>query len=88
MSSYRRAEGVVFREVDGEAFLVAPNDVELFHLNPIGTAIWRALGEPTSPREVAALLHAAFPREDRNRITRDVTAMFARLKQGGFITPA
>ncbi|MEO3387312.1 PqqD family protein [Mesorhizobium sp. CAU 1741] len=73
----------------GEAFLAGTGETAgIYHLNPVGTAIWNLLGEPTDEVEVSDLLASAFPDVDREVISNDVAALFRDLYRSGFLIEA
>jgi hypothetical protein len=76
---YQRSPVATATEVDGERFLADADGAAIYHLNPVGSAIWHALAEPTSAEQLVELLHAAFPETDRRRIERDVETLLADL---------
>lgn len=85
-TEYRRAEGVAFRETEGEVFLVGADGQSLFHLNLVGSALWRLLEEPISAAEAAEILAEAFGDVDATRIKADTDALFKELQKRGLIT--
>ena len=60
--------------VDGEMFLVEPEDQEVFYLNEISSALWRFLAEAQSRAEIQTVFEEAFPDTDRETIARDLDA--------------
>ncbi len=84
-SRYQQKPGVHVRQMDDQAFLADPDTDVLFHLNPVGSAVWRLLDQPTSMEEVTSLLTEAFPEAENGRITADVSALFEQLLLSGLI---
>lgn len=82
---YRRAPGVEFLETEGEFFLVGPDGQSLYHLNRVGSAIWRLLEESISAREVVEILHQAFPETQARQIANDTHAVLDDMKKRGLI---
>ena len=81
----RRAPGIHQRRVDDELFLVNPAGDAIYHLNTVGAALWRLLGQPLPLTEAVAVLQQAFPAVPRARIERDVGAIVADLAKRGLI---
>lgn len=71
--------------VDDELFLVNPAGEAIYHLNPVGVALWRLLGQPIRIEEAVGLLHEAFPEVSRKRIKRDVATLLADLASRGLV---
>lgn len=86
--SYLRVPDVVCESTDGAAFLVDPAQNRIYHLNPVGAALWTLLAEPVSAREAAAVLHNAFPEESEGRILEDIRGLLDRLHSNGLIRRA
>ncbi|MBF0169159.1 MAG: PqqD family protein [Alphaproteobacteria bacterium] len=82
---YQRAPGVEFRETEGEVFLVGLDGESLFHLNLVGSALWRLLEEPISAHEAAEILGEAFAGVKPSRIKADTLALFKQLQKRGLI---
>lgn len=87
---YQQKPGVHVRQMDDQAFLADPDTDVLFHLNPVGTAVWRLLEQPTSQDDIISLLVDAFPDAGRDQITGDVSALLGQLADNGlaFVTEA
>ena len=58
--------------VDGEGFLADAGGAAIHHLNPVGSAIWTLLAEPTTLGEMVELLLVAFPEASREQVESDV----------------
>lgn len=74
--TFRRASGVVKREVGTTTYLVDPRHDTIHELNPAGAAVWEQLAEPMSLGELAQTLQLAFPEADRNVIEQDLNVLF------------
>ena len=71
---------------EGEAaFLVSPDGDRIFHLNQIGSLVWRMMGEPLSQVEAASLLLEVFPGQHPDRIAEDIRIIFEDLIENGLI---
>ncbi|MCK4940299.1 MAG: PqqD family protein [Rhodospirillaceae bacterium] len=77
-----------FREVDEDVFLVHPDGVSIYNLNPTAAAIWRLMGrsadEPMSGDEMAEIMSAAFVAIPPARIKADVENVLTGLLNEGF----
>ena len=77
-----------FREVDEDVFLVHPDGVGIYNLNPTAAAIWRLMGhsvdEPMTGDEMAEIMSAAFTAIPPARIKSDVENVLAELLNEGF----
>jgi len=80
---YQQKPGVHVRQIDDQAFLADPDTDVLFHLNPVGTAVWRLLEQPTPAEDIISLLVDAFPDAGREQITGDVSALLDQLSDNG-----
>ncbi len=73
-----------FREVDEDIFLVHPDGVAIYNLNPTAAAIWRLVGEGMTGDEMAEIMSAAFAAIPPMRIKSDVENVLAELLNEGF----
>ncbi len=80
---YQQKPGVHVRQIDDQAFLADPDTDVLFHLNPVGTAVWRLLEQPTTAKDIVNLLVEAFPDAGREQITSDVSSLLDQLSHNG-----
>jgi len=78
----------IFREVDEDVFLVHPDGVTIYNLNPTAAAIWRLMDQPNnealSGMEMAEILSAAFPVISLERLQSDVKNVLGGLVNEGF----
>ena len=77
--SYRRLREVVRRDLGSTAFLVNPRRTTIYHLNPVGAAVWKLLGHSVKRDELVRLLHLRFPSVKRGVIAKHVNALLDRL---------
>ena len=77
----QQAPGVKEHEVDGEKFLADAAGAAIHNLNPTGAIIWQMLREPTTEREVVALLSELFPDVPAEQISNDVAGLLKGLEQ-------
>ncbi|KZC97665.1 PqqD family protein [Oceanibaculum pacificum] len=82
---YMRLPAVSSHEVDGEIFLTDPRNGAIHHLNLMASGLWRLLAEPITPEEAVEVVHTAFPNLQRQRLERDVSALFSHLLENGLI---
>jgi len=71
--------------MDDQAFLADPDSDILFHLNPVGTAVWRLLDQPVSVEEITGLLCDAFPDVAMQQVESDVCALFEQMTRQGLV---
>ena len=78
-----RAKEAVTRDVEGEIFLAMPRDGSLHTLNPMASALWRALAIPRTWAELCTLVEAAFPAVDAAMIRDDIQAILQTFESNG-----
>ena len=88
MSRLSRAEGVVASEMDGDLFLVRPDDGEIYHLDRMAAAIWNLLAEPMTRADVHDLFREAFPDVAADRLAADIDAALATMLDDRLLTEA
>lgn len=73
-----RSPQILCQEMDGEAVMMSIDNGEYYHLDAIGTEIWKLIGEPV---EVEALCRELSQRYDAgiDEISRDVLALAEQL---------
>ncbi|MBC8445518.1 MAG: PqqD family protein [Rhodospirillaceae bacterium] len=86
--SYTRRQGITEREIDDVIFLVNPDTDALYHLNPVGAALWRLLKDRTSGKEAADLICKAFPDADPTTVKTDIVKLMAEFFDHQLITIA
>lgn len=84
----RQTPGVQLRILGAGAFLWRSGDPTLWHLNPVGHAVWTLLAIPGHARDLAQSLAEVFPDQPPARMTRDIARLMAELLAEGFVTPA
>ncbi|MBU0726908.1 MAG: PqqD family protein [Alphaproteobacteria bacterium] len=82
---YIRLPAVAAHEVDGEIFLTDPRDGAIHHLNLMASGLWRLLAEPITTKQAVEVVQTAFPSLQRQRLERDVTALFSHLLENKLI---
>jgi len=85
---YLRHPGVATMEVDGETFLIDPQDRSIHHLNPMAAGLWRLFAEPTSNDEALSVLRAAFPNLPSRQGEADLMQLTLRLRRHGLLLSA
>jgi len=73
-----------FREVGDEIYLVHPDGVQIYNLNPMAAALWRLTAEPMTMADMAEIVQAAFPILSQNKVNADVRAVMGELLNLGF----
>lgn len=81
----QRASGVIEKSVEDDRFLVDRDSEAIYHLNPLGAALWGLLAEPHSRDEIKAMLAAAFGDIDEDRIAADADAFLDSLFAHGLV---
>jgi len=67
------------------AILFNPDTDGLLVINPTGLLIWQALGQPKTPKELAAHLLESCDGAPADQVGADVDEFLDMLKPGGFI---
>ncbi|MEM8963419.1 MAG: PqqD family protein [Acidobacteriota bacterium] len=86
-SVYRIADGVLMREVDGEAVLLDLDSQRYFGLDPVGTRIWQLLAEHGDRDRVMSDLLDEFAVE-REHLEDDLDRFLERLMAANLVEPA
>jgi hypothetical protein len=81
---YRQAEGVHMRDVDGAAFVVTPDET-VIQLDPLASAIFGALAEPTMLGEIIEALEEAYPDARPAQIAADIARLVGALEAKGLV---
>ena len=68
-------------------FLIHASTDAIFHLNPLGQAVWKLLEAPLSETEAILLLKEAFQTIPQPRIQKDIAELFRALRKRGLIQP-
>lgn len=84
----RRRDGVRERMTGGELFLVDSSEQAIYHLNAIGTGLWRLLDGACDIDEAVDILHEAFPETGRDQVEKDVGRLVASLLARGLLVEA
>lgn len=74
---YIRNAGITERKVDDVIFLVNPDNDALYHLNPVGAALWRLLEDGTTGKEAADIICQAFPDADPTTVKMDIVKLLS-----------
>ena len=82
-----RNNKIVERRIDDTVFLVNPETDTVFHLNPVGTAIWQLLAQPISTAEAVTIVQAAFPDVPPKQIAHDVSVLLNKLHKKNLVLP-
>ncbi|CAM3194873.1 PqqD family peptide modification chaperone [Paracoccus nototheniae] len=81
-----QSAGLKLRRMGDGAFLWSPGAPRLWHLNPIGHAVWALLELPGSARDLAQTLSEVFPAIPETQLTADIAALLGDLQAEGFVT--
>ena len=82
---YQRKPGVSETELDGEIFLVQPDDGEVFYLDAMGAGLWRLIAVPQSFDEAVTVFRNAFPDIDSERVESDLKSALQILLDRGLV---
>ncbi|MDH3228181.1 MAG: PqqD family protein [Alphaproteobacteria bacterium] len=82
---FRRVDGLDERMVDGDMFLVDPGGEAIYHLNGLGTGLWRLLDGSYGLDDAVSVLGEAFPTVERTSIEGDVARLIADLTDRGLL---
>lgn len=82
---FRRVDGLEERVVDGDMFLIDPHGEAVYHLNGLGTGLWRLLDGSYGLNDAVSVLGDAFPTVDRKLIEGDVARLVADLCDRGLL---
>ncbi len=68
-----RAKTATELSVDDQRFIVDAQGFAVHQLDPISGAVWIAIETPVTAAQIIEMFCAAFPDQDRDQITRDIT---------------
>ena len=83
----RRAAGVSYEVVEGQAVVIDPEGRELITLNEVGTQIWEQLDGERGVTELVDSLLGNFDGVSRDEFERDVRAYLDELREAGILAP-
>ncbi len=76
----RQNDNVAWRKIEGEAFLMSPEDSRLYRLNAVATRIWEICEAETSLAAIAEEICREFD-VDRGTVLRDAERMVEAFAQ-------
>lgn len=85
---WRRRNGLALTQVDADGFVVDPETEAVFHLNPLGRALWQELAEPRTLGELTEAIAAAFPETPADAIADDVRHFLDKLEKAELVAQA
>ena len=85
--AFVRNPKVVERQVDDAIFLIDPENDTIFHLNQLGTGLWRLMAEPTELVTAVGIVQQAFPDDPPERVRRDVVELIGDLVKNKLVAP-
>ena len=80
-----RSDVMESREVEEELFVASRGPGRVYHMNQIAGAIWRALEQPMTERELVDLFAEAFPDQTRAKLESDIGSFVRDLVSKGLI---
>jgi hypothetical protein len=84
---YTKNRAIVERKIDKAQLLVNPQTESIFHLNQMGSAIWRLLEHPTTVDEIINTVIVAFPESAEDLVKSDVQRIFRQFVKKNLILP-
>lgn len=84
--TYRIPANVVGEELDGEMVLLNLETGIYFGLNPVGTQVWRELGDHGDLRTAVASICQRYSNVSEQTIQEDVLALVTELTSRGLLT--
>ena len=85
MAEIRINQDIVFREEEEGAFLFNPDTGQIFHLNELGTSIWKSCVKAKRPEQIIKDICLDFSEISREQIERDCMKFFEELGRLGFL---
>ena len=82
---FRHREGLLEHLVDSDLFLVNPGGQAIYHLNVLGTGLWRLLDGRYGLDDAVSILGQAFPEIDPATIEQDVNSLVQDLTDRGLL---
>jgi hypothetical protein len=82
---YRRSAGVRMEQVGADGFLIDTAENRVFHLNPLGRALWILLEHPVDRNAALEMFGVAFPDIGRDVLSADLDRMLHNLVQAALI---
>lgn len=87
-ANWRQCDGLSVTLVDGDAFIVNPENDAIFHLNALGRALWALLAHPQTVTELGQTVAEAFPDTPRATVMADTKTFIETLAKRGLIEAA
>lgn len=78
---YQQKPSVHVREIEDQLFLADTDTGVMFHLNPVGSAVWRLMESPVCIEEVIEILDTAFPDVGITQVSTDVRVLLEELSR-------
>ena len=85
MMEIRINQNIVFREEEEGAFLFDPDTGQIFHLNELGTSIWKSCVKAKRSEQIIKSICLDFPEVPQEQIEKDCTKFFEDLERLGFL---
>ncbi len=84
-SAVGQRRGTLVRAIGDRLYLADAEGRAIHRLDPLATAIWEVLEDTATALELEAMLAAAFPDTDRDRISVDLRHILERFVEAGLI---
>lgn len=85
IAEIRINQDIVFREEEEGAFLFDPDTGQIFHLNELGTSIWKSCVKAKRPEQIIKGICLDFSEVSQERIEKDCMKFFDDLRRLGFL---
>jgi len=72
---------VIWDEVNGVMTLCHTGTVEFFHLDEVGSLIWRACGVKSTIADILKPLAEVYPEEEGNRLMQEINCFVSSLEE-------
>jgi len=82
---FARDPRIVESTADGEHFLSNSDGTAIYHLNPLGSVVWRLLIDDISTAELVDAVHYAYPDVRWEQIEADVRELIVKLVESGLV---
>ena len=83
-----RNPAVTTSDLEGERFLVQPENGEIFHLDSLTSRVWQLLDRPRAAAEIAGTLAATVPEDTAAHCRTEVERLLAELLEAGLLRPS
>lgn len=83
--TFKQNPEITERRVDDVVFLVNSDSETVFHLNELGSAVWRLFSDPTPVYQAVEFVQQAFPEISHEQVKTNVIKLVDDLNKQGLI---